>query len=118
MPRRPKINETPLFPVPEPSQKPRQAYDPLPSVWFGDDAELLEKMLDFYPRKQPKRILDATVNQGRFWVGSSRPVVGMDINPRYKPDVVGDNRPCHSLPKNSTWWCTTRRTSRIRARTA
>ncbi|MBI4569768.1 MAG: hypothetical protein HY719_15355 [Planctomycetes bacterium] len=49
-------------------------------------------MLDFYPRQRPTRILDATVNQGRFWVGSSRPVVGMDINPRYKPDVVGDNR--------------------------
>ncbi len=92
MPRRPKIDATPLFPPTEPAQQPRPAYDPLPSVWFGDDAELLEKMLDFYPRKQPQRILDATVNQGRFWVGGSRPVVGMDINPRYKPDVVGDNR--------------------------
>jgi hypothetical protein len=49
-------------------------------------------MLDFYPRKRPTRILDATVNQGRFWVGSCRPVTGMDINSKYKPDVVGDNR--------------------------
>ena len=53
-------------------------YDPLPSVWYGTDAELLEKMLDFYPRQQPERILDATVNRGRFWEGSSRPVTGLD----------------------------------------
>lgn len=67
-------------------------YQPLPSVWDGDDAELLERMLDFYPRQEPKAILDATVNVGRFWRGSTRPVIGMDIDPRYKPDVVGDNR--------------------------
>ncbi len=91
--RRTKIEVNPLFPPPEPAPpKARSTYDPLPSVWYGDDAELLERMLDFYPRKPPQRILDATVNQGRFWVGSLRPVTGMDINPRYKPDVVGDNR--------------------------
>jgi SAM-dependent methyltransferase len=67
-------------------------YDPLPSVWHGSDAELLERMLDFYPRKKPKRILDATVNKGRFWEGSSRPVTGLDIDPAHKPDVLGDNR--------------------------
>jgi SAM-dependent methyltransferase len=66
-------------------------YRPLPSIWYGDDAELLELMLDFYPRKQPKRILDATVNVGRFWRGSKRPVIGLDIDPRYRPTVVGDN---------------------------
>jgi SAM-dependent methyltransferase len=66
-------------------------YKPLPSVWTGTDAELLERMLDFYPKKSPQRILDATVNAGRFWVGSSRNVVGMDINPKVEPDVVGDN---------------------------
>ncbi len=66
-------------------------YDPLPSVWQGTDAELLERMLDFYPRKAPERILDATVNRGRFWEGSSRPVTGLDIDPKHKPDVVGDN---------------------------
>jgi SAM-dependent methyltransferase len=66
-------------------------YELLPSVWYGDDAELLERMLDFYPRRPPRDILDATVNRGRFWVGSARPVVGLDINPRHKPDVVGDN---------------------------
>ena len=33
-------------------------YDPLPSVWYGDDAGLLEEMLCFYPRKPPQDILD------------------------------------------------------------
>jgi SAM-dependent methyltransferase len=67
-------------------------YRPLPSVWEGDDAELLEKMLSFYPRQEPGLILDATVNAGRFWRGSNRPVVGLDIDPQHEPDVVGDNR--------------------------
>jgi SAM-dependent methyltransferase len=67
-------------------------YLPLPSVWNGSDAELLEMMLRFYPRKEPKKILDATVNRGRFWKGSKRPVIGLDIDPKYKPDVVADNR--------------------------
>jgi hypothetical protein len=73
-------------------QKSQQSYAPLPSVWDGDDAELLELMLEFYPRRRPRRILDATVNGGRFWRGSTRPVVGMDIEPKHCPDVVGDNR--------------------------
>jgi hypothetical protein len=66
-------------------------YSPLPSIWFGEDVELIEKMLAFYPRKKPRRILDATVNGGRFWRGSSRPVVGMDIDIRHKPRLVADN---------------------------
>ena len=37
------LSHTPVEPV-SASQ-----YDPLPSVWVGTDAELLEKMLDFYP---------------------------------------------------------------------
>jgi SAM-dependent methyltransferase len=68
-----------------------KTYAPLPSVWDGTDAALLEKMLAFYPRKPPQDILDATVNAGRFWVGSTRKVVGLDIDPRHGPDVVGDN---------------------------
>src|SRR4051812_3912285 len=68
-----------------------RGYEPLPSVWYGSDAELLERMIDFYPKRTPKRILDATVNAGRFWVGSTRNVIGMDIDPRHKPDLVGDN---------------------------
>lgn len=46
-------------------------YQPLVSVWFGEDAELLEKKLDFYPRRPPERILDAMVNAGRSWIGSN-----------------------------------------------
>ncbi len=69
----------------------RMQYRLLPSVWQGEDAELLELMLGFYPHTPPQRILDATVNAGRFWRGSQRPVIGLDINSRYHPDVVGDN---------------------------
>jgi hypothetical protein len=60
-------------------------------VWSGDDAELLERMLRFYPRRPPRLIVDATVNAGRFWRGSARRVLGMDIEPRYAPSLVGDN---------------------------
>jgi hypothetical protein len=59
-------------------------YQPLPSVWDGTDAELLEKMLDFYPKKRPHLILDATVNAGRFWEGSKRKIIGLDIDPRQR----------------------------------
>lgn len=64
-------------------------YQPLPSVWEGEDAELLEKMLQFYPKTQPGRLLDATANSKRFWRHSTRPVIGMDIELRYRPDVLG-----------------------------
>ncbi|MFB0516287.1 MAG: hypothetical protein ACETWG_06755 [Candidatus Neomarinimicrobiota bacterium] len=67
-------------------------YQPIPSIWDGSDAELLERLLDFYPRHRPNLILDATVNIGRFWRGSIRPVIGLDIDKRYRPSVVGDNR--------------------------
>ncbi len=66
-------------------------YVPLPSVWEGSDAELLEKMLDFYPHTPHTQILDATVNVGRFWEGSKRKIIGLDIDPDCKPDVVADN---------------------------
>ena len=66
-------------------------YTPLPSVWEREDAELLERLLDFYPRERPKRILDATVNGGRFWRGSTRPVIGLDIEAKYRPNIVADN---------------------------
>jgi hypothetical protein len=49
-------------------------YSPLGSVWDGEDSELLENMLAFYLRKRPKLILDATINGGRFWRGSKRPL--------------------------------------------
>ncbi|MCP4704078.1 MAG: class I SAM-dependent methyltransferase [candidate division Zixibacteria bacterium] len=66
-------------------------YQPLSSVWEGADAELLEKMLDFYPRERPRLILDATVNTGRFWRGSQRPVIGIDIEAKHRPNIVTDN---------------------------
>lgn len=66
-------------------------YSPLGSVWDGEDSELLENMLAFYPRKRPKLILDATINGGRFWRGSKWPVLGLDIEILHHPDVVADN---------------------------
>lgn len=66
-------------------------YRPLPSVWEGEDHELLELMLDFYPRQCPRLILDATVNAGRFWRGTQRLVIGLDTDQRHRPSVVGDN---------------------------
>jgi SAM-dependent methyltransferase len=69
----------------------KTGYHPLSSVWEGDDAELLERMLEFYPRSRPKRILDATVNGGRFWRGSTRPVYGLDIDIAHRPNLVADN---------------------------
>jgi hypothetical protein len=54
-----------LLPV-ERLQQVESDYQPLPSVWYGTDAELLEKMLRFYPKSSPALILDATVNVGRF----------------------------------------------------
>jgi len=67
-------------------------YRCIPSVWEGEDGELLELMLDFYPHKPPQQILDATVNAHRFWRGSQRHIIGLDINPSYCPDIVGDNQ--------------------------
>lgn len=66
-------------------------YLPIASVWYGEDAELIEQLLSFYPRKKPRRILDATVNGGRFWRDSQRPVIGLDIDSRYRPTIVADN---------------------------
>jgi hypothetical protein len=68
------------------------AYQPLPSVWYGDDASLLDQMLCFYPRSRPKQILDATVNKGRFWRDTPWPVIGLDIESAHRPTVVADNR--------------------------
>ncbi|HVN87298.1 MAG TPA: hypothetical protein VMW17_20890 [Candidatus Binatia bacterium] len=87
-------NQRELFAVPRVEPEPRQQrYKPLSSVWIGEeDAELLEQLLRFYPRKQPRRILDSTINSGRFWQGSRRTVIGLDIEHKYQPSVVGDNK--------------------------
>src|SRR5579871_1442208 len=81
------ISTSSLAPRPSPL-----SYEALPSVWAGTDAQLLDRMLRFYPRKPPERILDATANRRRFWKGLSWRIVGMDINACCRPDVVGDNR--------------------------
>ena len=69
-----------------------ERYRPLNSVWYGEeDAELIEQLLRFYPHREPRLILDATVNGRRFWRDSARPVIGLDIEPRHCPDVCADN---------------------------
>jgi hypothetical protein len=69
-----------------------ETYAPLDSVWYGEeDAQLLEQLLCFYPRSEPRLILDAPVNGGRFWRGSTRPVIGLDIDPSHSPSICGDN---------------------------
>ncbi len=75
------------------SEKPEaRAYQPLDSVWYGEeDAELIERLVAFYPHREPRLILDATVNGRRFWRGSARPVIGLDIEPSHRPDVCADN---------------------------
>jgi hypothetical protein len=45
----------------------------------------------FYPSKRPGRILDATVNGERFWRGSNRKIIGMDIAALHRPTLVADN---------------------------
>lgn len=70
----------------------QRKYEPLSSVWEQSDGELLEAMFRFYATIDPEPILDATYNTGRFWQGSTRDVWSMDIDPRHKPMIVGDNR--------------------------
>jgi hypothetical protein len=67
------------------------SYKPLPSIWHGEDNELLERLLCFYPRREPRLILDATINGGRFWKGSTRSVIGLDVAGSHRPSVLGDN---------------------------
>ena len=61
-------------------------------MWTGTDGDLLNEMLAFYSVIPPDPILDATYNTGRIWNGSTRAVVSMDLDPRYAPDLVADNR--------------------------
>lgn len=77
------------------------SYEPLSSVWQGTDGELIEAMLNFYATIAPEPILDATYNAGRFWKSSSREVVSMDIDARYEPMIVGDNREMKGVPSNA-----------------
>ena len=81
-----------------PSDPEATTYAPLSSVWQGNDAELLERMLSFYPAIPVDPILDATYNKGRIWKGSTRQVASMDIDPKHNPMIVADNRKMHGVP--------------------
>jgi hypothetical protein len=82
-----------LLAIPDaPGTSKGRGYAPLSSVWERSDGELIEAMLTFYATIPPEPILDATYNAGRFWRGSTRRVVSMDIDPQHKPMIVGDNR--------------------------
>ncbi len=76
-------------------------YQPISSVWEGSDGDLLEAILEFYPSVDPEPILDSTHNQGRFWKGSTRRVISMDIEPKFKPMILGDNRRMDGVPDSS-----------------
>ena len=84
-----------------PSATTKTTYRPISSVWEGSDGGLLEEILNFYSVIPPDPILDATYNTGRMWNGSDRPVVSMDIDPRYNPDIVADNREMPGVPDES-----------------
>ena len=86
----PQALELPLSVEPRETEAPN--YDPMSSVWEGSDSDLLEAMFAFYPSIPVEPILDATFNAGRFWKGSARRVVSMDIDPKHEPMIVGDNR--------------------------
>lgn len=77
-------------------------YAPISSVWEGSDADLLEAIFGFYPSIPVEPILDSTYNAGRMWKGSKRAVTSMDIDPQYKPMIVGDNRVMKGV-KSSTY---------------
>src|SRR6266436_8562190 len=102
--------------APDRELSPNGTYEPISSVWEGSDGDLLEAMFDFYASIPPEPILDATFNAGRFWKGSKRDVVSMDIDPQYKPMIVGDNREMVGVPSGKFGvWRATRRTSGRRA---
>jgi SAM-dependent methyltransferase len=81
-----------LYPKTGRPEETTKGYEPLASVWYAEeDAELLDQLLGFYPRRRPRQILDATVNGGRFWRSGRWPVIGLDIAAAHRPQIVGDN---------------------------
>lgn len=59
------------------------------SVYIGRDGPLLDAMLSFYA-PSAQRIVDVCCNARRIWKGSvsAQKVVGYDIDPATRPDVV------------------------------
>src|SRR5437016_11526985 len=97
MPKQPKLSRISVATLPFPANAQVNGngfstYEPLSSIWEGSDGELLEAMFKFYATIPPEPILDTTYNAGRFWKDSKRRIVSMDIDPQFKPDIVGDNR--------------------------
>jgi hypothetical protein len=76
-------------------------YEPISSVWEGSDGQLLEAMFNLYATIEPEPILDATYNTGRFWKGSMRQIVSMDISAKYRPMIVADNRKMPGVPSSA-----------------
>lgn len=72
----------------------------LSSVWDGNDADLIEKMLEFYSAIPPEPILDSTFNAGRFWAGSTRTVESMDIKPVREVTYECDNQAMPGVPSD------------------
>jgi SAM-dependent methyltransferase len=72
----------------------RSIREPFGALSTANDPELLESLLAYYFRRRPKKILDATFNQGRFWRGSPRraALTGLDIDPAHHPERTGKNR--------------------------
>jgi len=69
------------------------------SVSTQPDYALLELMLKFYA-PGALNIVDATCNERRFWKGSGRRVVGIDLAESVKPDLCANNQ---RLPLPSGW---------------
>ncbi len=86
-------------------------YRPLSPIWEGTVAARLERMLEFYPREHPQRILDATVNVGRFWSGRDREVVGLDINVKICKGPIVDPKwkTAHHARRQQRYWLVFRR---------
>ncbi len=80
------------------ASKEQENHPPISGVWEKRDSELLQVLLGSYPSIPPKPVLDSMYNAGRFWKRSTRRVVSMDIDPKHKTMIVGNNRKMESIP--------------------
>jgi hypothetical protein len=71
---------------------------PLNSVLEATEGELLEAMFAFYSIIAPEPILRCHLQHRPHLEGSSRNVVSMDIDPKYNPMIVCDNRKMTGVP--------------------
>ena len=75
----------------------------LTSVWEGNDGELIEEILRFYPTIKPHPILDSTYNAGRMWKNSKRKVASMAIDPQHKPMILCGDWVVDAAPVEKAW---------------